>query len=138
MTDKEIIKGIEKCLYNVYFEGCPECPFQKNGDKCMNEMLRNALDLINRQQAEIERLKSPCEIQIKVSENRERAIKAEAVEEFAEELKTKMSDLMRVEMGGHIYYLIGLPFIDKFVKEFAKDINVSTNPEQVKGEADDI
>lgn len=51
MTDKEIIKALEDCSTYAYHY-CSECGF-KDGD-----LLKAALDIINRQQAEIVRLKS--------------------------------------------------------------------------------
>ena len=52
MTDNEIIKALECCIKNT----CSECPFYKNWITHRCGELRNlALDLINRQQAEIEK-----------------------------------------------------------------------------------
>lgn len=55
MTDKEIIKAFECCyLYDVMF--CDKCP---NKDTCGEiDVAQYTLDLMKRQQAEIERLKS--------------------------------------------------------------------------------
>jgi hypothetical protein len=59
MTDNEIIKAIDKCLRA---DDChtSECPFfdgSKDGWDCQLVALSLARDLINRQKAEIERLK---------------------------------------------------------------------------------
>ena len=52
MTDNEIIKALECCSY---YDVCLNCPcFSFCG--CTPELLESALDLINRQKAEIERL----------------------------------------------------------------------------------
>lgn len=53
LTDEEIIKVLECCAYN---DGCERCQYSKQCDGA--EHLINTLDLINRQKAEIERLKS--------------------------------------------------------------------------------
>ena len=53
LTDKEIIKVLECCINS---DGCHACPRTKYCDGF--EHMQNALDLINRQQAEIERLTS--------------------------------------------------------------------------------
>lgn len=53
MTDKEIIKALEVCMYGHECEGCPYI----GKGLCSDKMKTDALDLINRQQAEIERLK---------------------------------------------------------------------------------
>ena len=54
MTDNEIIKALECCIADK----CMECPLRKipKVKGCMNR-LSFALDLIKRQQAEIERLR---------------------------------------------------------------------------------
>lgn len=51
MTDKEIIEALECC--NTH--RCVDCPY---GCDCLDHLTGNALDLINRQRAEIERLKA--------------------------------------------------------------------------------
>lgn len=51
-TDEEVIKALECCVA----EGCPacdECPFDGVCCDGTNKMLNNALDLINRQKAEV-------------------------------------------------------------------------------------
>lgn len=54
MTDKEIKKALE-CCGNENFR-CDECPCQSFlYSECYELVTANALDLINRQQAEIER-----------------------------------------------------------------------------------
>ena len=58
MTDKEIIKALECCaILDIDFENCKKCPYYecKCGTKEHN-MPKDALDLINRLQAENERL----------------------------------------------------------------------------------
>ena len=54
MTDNEIIKALKKHSMDL----CSNCKVEKIilCNNCISEMERNALDLINRQQAEIERL----------------------------------------------------------------------------------
>lgn len=84
MTDKEIIKALEHC---IKFIDCTECPY-KGITKCSVEA--DALDLIKRQQAEIER--SNCHIQKLVNVTDDLVhecdcAKQEAIKEFAERLK---------------------------------------------------
>ena len=56
MTDKEIIKALECCMKPT--SDCDNCPFYAKGDgDCVDKVKRDALDLINLQQAEIERFK---------------------------------------------------------------------------------
>lgn len=55
-TDDEIIKALECCLEDV--ANCNNCPYERYCDMHENNMLRDTLALINRQKAEIERLKN--------------------------------------------------------------------------------
>ena len=52
MTDKEILNNIERCIEN----DCDNCTWMEQ-TACKEYMLHDALALINRQQAEIDRLK---------------------------------------------------------------------------------
>ena len=59
MTDNEIIKALECC--NLQRNGnCTECPLRYSGDwwVCSAIILKSALDLINRQNAEVARLQT--------------------------------------------------------------------------------
>ena len=55
LTDKEIIKALECCPRGIGMK-CEKCPMCRTND-CMTKLYVNTLDLITRQQAEIERLK---------------------------------------------------------------------------------
>ena len=59
MTDNEIIKALE-CCGNESWSSCHHCPYRENRFErhCAFELSHDALDLINRQNAEIERLMS--------------------------------------------------------------------------------
>lgn len=93
LTDKEIIKALECCIKAKTNADCEalKCPFYDNEiDICMyvnNEevIYASALDLINRQQAEIERLKEKDETRHKVFMTKCEEIetaRAEAIKEF--------------------------------------------------------
>lgn len=120
MTDKDIIKALE-CCKPKQNRNCGNCPAYELGDFCAAELKENALDLINRQQAEIERLKIKNQSLrgtanfYKFNYNEART---EAIKEFAERLKAKC----------HNYYpsidsycvsvkAIGFKDIDNLVKE---------------------
>ena len=101
MTDNEIIKALELCSADECW--CDDFPYE---NLCTDtDITKFALDLINRQKAEIERLKdypkcvyeydgditdyclkTPCPNYKTVD-----AIKAEAVKEFAKRLKAELS-----------------------------------------------
>ena len=56
LTDSEIVKALE-CCQREYDKNCKECFYNKYSiTGCSGEMLKDALDLINRLQAENERL----------------------------------------------------------------------------------
>ena len=60
MTDNEIIKALECCLLSneQQCEQCEKCPLDETFEMiCQNLLAYHALDLINRQKAEIEWLK---------------------------------------------------------------------------------
>ena len=61
MTDAEIIKALECCVTDDYDESCVKCPARKHKG-CDYTLHKNALDLINRQKAEIEMLKEKDKI----------------------------------------------------------------------------
>ena len=112
MTDKEIIKALECCSESNSVGYCLfECPrftssyFGESYDVCKAGLIEETLALINRQQAEIERLEENEETVIReyrvVNTDKERILliaaelssklktaKAEAVKEFLYKLKS--------------------------------------------------
>ena len=91
MSDEEIMKALACCgePYNIC-AGCPMPNNIKDDCRCGEHLANYALDIINRQQAEIERLKN--EIQITkdayiMLQTKNEIIKSEAIKEFAEGLK---------------------------------------------------
>lgn len=89
MTDNEIKKALECC---VSTDDCKKCPLGGT-HQCYPTLEKNALDLINRQQAEIEKWKAEY---TRACAERDARIctqdyfKAEAIKEFAERLKAKV------------------------------------------------
>lgn len=95
MTDNEIIKALECCCVE---HACSKCHYSEHKTAmCITEIMRDALDLINRQREEIERLKTAGEEAISCFNGMEslynikcvelKVARAEAVKEFAERLK---------------------------------------------------
>ena len=106
MTDKEIIKALECCpnaetTIDCKTLGCPnalkrECRYILDGDNdsftdnIITGICKDALGLINRQQAEIERLTinmNAFGLGMKKEKERADTIRAEAIKEFAEGVK---------------------------------------------------
>lgn len=87
MTDTEIIKALECCCK----DDCDNCP--NTFGNCYSNLAGYALDLINRQQAEIERLKKKVEGLSEVLSDsiriRYKEAQSEAVKEFADEFKSR-------------------------------------------------
>lgn len=116
MTDVETIKALECCLNgNVQksqAEVCDPCPLFHEGN-CTDILKQNALDLINRLNAEIERLSTDVKL-LKADVNADTAeinglkrrlitAKAEARKEFAERLKEKAIARSALFNGETIY-----------------------------------
>lgn len=85
MTDNEIIKALEYCA-SANINSCDDCPFDKRCQAGEN-LCKHVLDLINRQTAEIERLKSLERNVYETVKKLKNKIESEARKEFAERLK---------------------------------------------------
>ena len=110
MTDNEIIKALQ-CCANGDTDECQNCPYVEKYPYCDGPMERDVLDLINRQQAENERLKEKSTVVLLKPRNAQfenlehfetrqiskemlpaivRRTKAEAYKEFAEKLHEEL------------------------------------------------
>ncbi len=96
MTDNEIIKALECCKMPVGSGSCNNCPLKdirnkrRIGDKsCTTISLEDALDLINRQKAEIEDLYKTLDYEI---------IELRAMRELANGLKAEVEFLKQDAM----------------------------------------
>jgi predicted RNase H-like nuclease (RuvC/YqgF family) len=58
MTDNEIVKSLEICTGKRLLEDCPECPNYESESRCKVRLSEVALDLINRQKAELQKVKA--------------------------------------------------------------------------------
>lgn len=101
-TDEQIIKALECCVKTEFISDCAKC--KMFAFDCKDIFIENALDLINRQKAEIEELKT--EIERKKNQNTlllkkkckdintaRKIIKSEAIKDFAERLKERLTRL---------------------------------------------
>ena len=90
-TDEEIIRNYEWCI-GCTSDRCRECTMDEEGF-CEEKLQDLVLDLINRQKAEIEKLKGSTIVSnIMESQRIKREAKAEAYKEFAEIIKDKWFD----------------------------------------------
>ena len=122
MTNAEIIKALECC--GVMSGDCENCPskYRRRSD-CIRILTRDAIDLINRQQAEIERLKTDARACVKEVCKSHQIDRNKAIKEFAEKLKDVF-----VTIDGTFECWEVEEHIDDLVNE------MFGNPEQVKGE----
>lgn len=63
LTDEDVVEGLERCISTTTDKACAGCPFNKQNlcDIDQWALEKYALNLINRQKAEIERLNKEVE-----------------------------------------------------------------------------
>ena len=119
MADAKIIKALELCVNNGYPYGCIDCPYH-NRD-CNDGLDADALDLIKRQKAEIERFTVNMNaFGLGMKRERERADSAiKAIKNFARKFKAKsvVGRIDNFDMG----YQITDDEFDNLVKEMVGD-----------------
>ena len=89
IEDKDVIKALGLCTseYLGCEDGCPYIPREIGDDFCADALKKDALDLINRQQAEIENLTVNMNAfgrGMQIEAEKVKTAKAEAIKEFAE------------------------------------------------------
>lgn len=104
----ETKKALECC---VNAGNCVDCPLNRGdiGAVCVKQNMINALELINRYEAEIERLKGWQDL---LKAEKHSLIKAEAIKEFAKRLEQSLE--RKYNAYGRLYVL---RHIEKLVKE---------------------
>lgn len=133
MTDEQIVKALVQCASEEYCSGCSMLGRASVGYECMKKVMKDAADLIKRQQAEIEELKKvgnkidslgavaaltdQRERLIRAKNEWEREVRAEAVREFAEKYKTEVTN--RYEDIAYKDLFFGV--IDNLVKEMTEE-----------------
>ena len=138
MTDNEIIKALARCVN----ADCENCPSKTICDSDTERLVVKVFDLINRQKAEIERLEREIEhlestqeispeakhfVDTKADKvislmneliKSQEQIKAEAVKEFAEKLKTNVFEAD--DINEDTFLAVEVSYIDNLVKEFTE------------------
>ena len=95
MADNEIIKALECCTQHQY--NCPkDCPlYEYDNVPCDMNLMKNALDFVNRLKAQIEERKKDVDywmVQVRMAREKEKTAKSEAYKEFAHMLIDKGKD----------------------------------------------
>jgi hypothetical protein len=134
LTPEEIKKALECCTPSN--ESCLNCPLiDVSVPECARILYKATIDLINRQQAEIERLTinmNAFGLGMKQEKERADTIRAEAIKEFVEKLQEKADDigidedgfLFTISAEWKIWFRVGdwcEEIIDNLVKEMAGD-----------------
>lgn len=125
MTDEKLMKVLECCAN----DDCSNCPTQVK--QCRQHAMLNALDLINRQKAEIERYKENmpyleqqsldfCGVLCDFAEELIAKYKSEAVKEFAERLKERKYQSTEWSHGGHPF-VVEEDDIDDVLEEMTEE-----------------
>ena len=121
-TDEEVIKALE-CCSKDNVKDCDACPYEDMETKtyCVNELIKDALDLINRQKEQIEELRKGFKADADYFANEyDSYIRAEAIKEFAKRLKYRYR-VVEISSGGFIPAVI-LKDIDNLVKEMTEEL----------------
>lgn len=98
LTDIEIIKALECCQIDNM---CEFCYLKSDKKDCGKRLHKDVIDLINRQKAEIERLKSMNQSKLDIIHDVRTDLetaKAEAIKEFAERLKKSLFNMVMLIM----------------------------------------
>ena len=130
MKEKDIKMGLECC---IGYSECSKCPFNSSAAgtiECKSELMREALDLINRQKTEMDRLKREIEnlestqeitpdvkyfVDTKADKvisllneaiKSQEQIKAEAIKEFADKVKEYFNPDSSYEIRQYIDNLV--------------------------------
>lgn len=108
LTDEQIIRALE-CCCDIIGNRCSECPKysqNKENDFCQEDLHRDAIDLINRQKADIEKLKRIERFATKTIEKQNAEI------ERLKEEKTQLNKSLRFAIED------GLKLKHEAIKEF--------------------
>ena len=144
MTDNDLIKSLDICQNGTSM--CSDCSYSNDYTNCNTRIAKDALELINRQKAEIERLRSLVDDSVwdfcsisgcegasndcwkTCPDSRYNKIKTKAIREFAERLKAIYDDERYDRPNAHTLILFLFNNIDSLVKEMSGDAIVKEMP----------
>ena len=115
MTEEQIVKALECCIVHENCEGCP-CA-KDNSLYCLKATCKNALDLINSQRAELERLKNAYKQCAWERDVFAEDCKSGAIKEYKEKVKA-------ILMDKGIYPVVVKNALDEAEKEMVGESNV--------------
>jgi hypothetical protein len=120
LTDMEIVKALECCRTNLITD-CKRCNLRLEDGTvrpfCTTTLIGNALDLINRLQAEKERLKKGWKADVILTAD----AKIEAYKEFAERLKMRAINRYNEFEDYQEFPYANISHIDELLKEMVGD-----------------
>lgn len=90
-TDEQTVKALECCAINCSCDGCP-ANYEEHDDLCARYIKRLALDLINRQKAEVEKLQK-----VNADLNESLRLAAEANKDLKAEVERLKTEQMMAE-----------------------------------------
>ena len=127
MTDNEIIKALECCCIE---HACSKCHYSKTcSANCINEIMRDTLDLINSQKAQLEKKDTEIDILIRKKEtlsNEISELRAE-IERVEKLQKPTETSGFHIKNGNIIFYaniLNGYRYEYKNLDEVVKELNL--------------
>ena len=132
MAYKEIIKALECCSCKP--AKCDDCPCMQTGE-CF-EVGKYAIDLINRQKAEIEQLEKDKEklaYSFANAVGQKMTAKSEAIKEVIEGLKSKKTTAISCDLFEEV---VRLSDIESIINEIVGDAKIATTTETA-GDSDD-
>jgi predicted nuclease with TOPRIM domain len=127
MTDNEIIRALECCSKSSWLNDCEGCPcYDETEDiqtsECQERLMKNALDLINRQKAELDKLAEEYgELIIEKDELFDIAEKQKAeIERLEKDSKRLKKVQMQLDDAMKMYSTIKAEAVKEFADEFKK------------------
>lgn len=101
-TDEEIKKALTCCVSPYGIKKCGACPM-KNDNDCLEALLKYALDLVNRQDTENERMDKTIKAKEQLINTLNKSYKlgiSEAIKGLASELWKELNDMIELYQGG--------------------------------------
>ena len=123
MTDNDVIKALECCNQDSS-KGCFRCPYRQYSPACLEKRNADTIDLINRQQVEIERLRKDNGI-VDILYQEEQAQN--------EDLKTEIE---RLKKGWKADVIEAQNIKAEAIKEFTKRLNKEAEEVVIDREGD--